>query len=234
MEALTREKLLQRFASPALAGLVASALRPDGAWVATRYSIFAAAYNTGAVTAADVPRRYEDLRDPRWKGRLGIEADDANWFSAVVGALGEPAGLDLFRDIVGAQRHVDPQGAFAARQPGGVGRGAAGADRLRLPGRAPEEGGRADRQGLPAARDRPADRRRRGPPGAASVRRDAFRRVHADRWPGHHGATRIRGDPAGSRRHSGRPAARSISRAFLDQREKWTRLFKEIFVSQAH
>src|SRR5262249_39239389 len=100
MEALTREKLPQQFAAPALAGLVASALRPDGAWVATRYSIYAAAYNTGAVAAADVPRRYEDLRDAKWKGRLGIEADDANWFSAVVGALGEPAALDLFRDIV--------------------------------------------------------------------------------------------------------------------------------------
>jgi len=100
MEALTREKLLAPLATPALADLVPFALRPDGAWVATRYSVFAAAYNTNAVAAADVPRRYEDLLDPHWKGRLGIEADDVDWFFAVVGALGERKGLDLFREIV--------------------------------------------------------------------------------------------------------------------------------------
>ena len=217
----------------ALAGLVASALRPDGAWVATRYSIYAAAYNTGAVAAADVPRRYEDLRDPRWKGRLGIEADDANWFSAVVGALGEPAGLDLFRDIV-------------ARNGISIRKGHSLLANLVVSGEVPlaltAYGYRVDRLKKGGA---PIDKVYLPPviglptgvavlaPGAASVRRGPVRRVHADRWPGHHGATRIRGDPAGSRRHPGGPAAHR-SRGFLDQREKWTRLFKEIFVSQAH
>src|SRR5262249_8698619 len=73
---------------------------PDRPWAATRYSVFAAAYNTRMVAAADVPQRYEDLLDAKWKGRLGIEADDVDWFFAVVGALGERKGLDLFRDIV--------------------------------------------------------------------------------------------------------------------------------------
>jgi iron(III) transport system substrate-binding protein len=100
MEALTREKLLAPLAAPASSDLIASALRPDGAWIATRYSVFAAAYNTKSVAAADVPHRYEDLLDPKWKGRLGIEADDVDWFFAAVGALGERKGLDLFRDIV--------------------------------------------------------------------------------------------------------------------------------------
>lgn len=100
MEVLTRERLLQPFASPAFSDLVQSAVRPDRAFAATRYSVFAAAYNTGLVAAAEVPQRYEDLLDAKWKGRLGIEADDSDWFSAVVGALGEPKGLDLFRTIV--------------------------------------------------------------------------------------------------------------------------------------
>src|SRR5215471_19412126 len=55
MEALAREKLLASLGTPAAA---------DRAWVATRYSVFAAAYNTRAVAAADVPRRYADLLDP--------------------------------------------------------------------------------------------------------------------------------------------------------------------------
>ena len=100
MEALAREKVLYPLNWPAATDRAPAAPRRDRAWTATRYSVFAAAYNTGAVAVADVPHRYEDLLDPKWKGRLGIEADDVDWFFAVVGALGERKGLDLFREIV--------------------------------------------------------------------------------------------------------------------------------------
>src|SRR5262249_24926976 len=49
-----------------------------------------------------VPKSYEDLKHPRWKGRLAIEADDAPWLAAIVSKLGEEQGLALFRDIVRA------------------------------------------------------------------------------------------------------------------------------------
>ena len=52
------------------------------------------------VKPADVPRSYEDLKHPRWKGQLAIEAEDTDWFAAVVMKLGEEKGLGLFRDIV--------------------------------------------------------------------------------------------------------------------------------------
>ena len=47
-----------------------------------------------------MPKSYDDLKDPKWKGRLAIEADDVDWFAAVVGKLGEERGLKLFKDIV--------------------------------------------------------------------------------------------------------------------------------------
>jgi iron(III) transport system substrate-binding protein len=40
------------------------------------------------------------LLDPRWKGRLAIEAGDEDWFAGVVSALGEAHGLRLFRQLV--------------------------------------------------------------------------------------------------------------------------------------
>ena len=52
------------------------------------------------IKKADLPKSYEDLTNPKWKGKLGIEAADYDWFSAVVGELGEEKGLKLFRDIV--------------------------------------------------------------------------------------------------------------------------------------
>jgi iron(III) transport system substrate-binding protein len=59
------------------------------------------AYNTGAIRKADLPKTWRDLLDPKWKGKLGIEAKDEDWFATVVQELGgEPKGLDFFRELV--------------------------------------------------------------------------------------------------------------------------------------
>jgi iron(III) transport system substrate-binding protein len=100
MESLEREQLLQPVSSPAFADLKPQAIRPHHEWIGTRYNVFVAAYNTGLVNKADLPKRYEDLAQPKWNGKLGIEAESSDWFGALVGALGEERGLALFRKIV--------------------------------------------------------------------------------------------------------------------------------------
>jgi len=100
MEGLQREKLLQQMSSPLFAELIPQAVSPQRAWVTERLSIFTAGFNTTLIKPADAPRSYEDLTDPKWKGKLGIEADDANWFMSVVGAMGADKALPLFRSIV--------------------------------------------------------------------------------------------------------------------------------------
>jgi len=100
MEALHREKLLQVVKSPSLGDLIPAAIPPHGEWIGDRVQIFTAAYNTNLVKKADLPKRYEDLTDPKWKGKLGVEAADSDWLSAVVTEMGEEKGLNLFREIV--------------------------------------------------------------------------------------------------------------------------------------
>jgi ABC-type Fe3+ transport system substrate-binding protein len=102
MESLHRESLLQQVDLPAAADLAPEAIQPHHEWIGTRYNIFVAAYNTRLIAGADLPKRYDDLADPKWKGKLGIEADDSDWFGGVVEALGEERGLKLFHDIVAA------------------------------------------------------------------------------------------------------------------------------------
>jgi len=99
MEAIYREKLLQEVKTPLLADLMPEALRPHKEWIGDRIQIFTAAYNTGLVKKEDLPKTYEDLTNPKWKGKLGIEAADSDWFSAVVTDMGEEKGLKLFREI---------------------------------------------------------------------------------------------------------------------------------------
>jgi iron(III) transport system substrate-binding protein len=100
MEGLDREKLLADVTSPVFAQLAPKAVVPHRGWVTDRLSIFTAAYNTTLIRPADVPKSYEDLLDPKWKGKLGIEADDGNWLMAVADRMGEAKALALFRKIV--------------------------------------------------------------------------------------------------------------------------------------
>ena len=102
LEALHREQLLQEVTSPRFAGLVPQAVRPHREWATTRFNLFVAAYNTNLVKKEELPKTWADLAHPRWKGRLGIEAYDHDWFAGVVGGLGEAQGLKLFREIVAA------------------------------------------------------------------------------------------------------------------------------------
>jgi ABC-type Fe3+ transport system substrate-binding protein len=100
LETLHREKLLIAVKTSATSDLASLAFRPHGEWVATRLNIFSAAYNTNLVKRDEVPRSYEDLLHPRWKGRLAVETADFDWFGTVVMKMGEEKGLKLFRDIV--------------------------------------------------------------------------------------------------------------------------------------
>ena len=101
LEALSREGLLQEVNSPYAADLVPPA-REHRFWVGTRVNIVAGVYNTRLVKKEKLPKNYEDLLNPAYKGRLGIEADDYDWFGMLMGLVGEQKGLKLFRDIVAA------------------------------------------------------------------------------------------------------------------------------------
>ena len=102
LESMSREKVFQAIKSPVLAQLIPQALRPHGEWVGTRLNVFVQAYNTKLVKKEELPKSWDELLHPRWKGRLGIEAEDQDWLSGVISELGEAKGVKLFKDIVAA------------------------------------------------------------------------------------------------------------------------------------
>src|SRR5437016_7068015 len=102
MEAMRRERLFQEIRTPALSELLAAAILPHREWIGTRLNILVATYNTRLIKKDELPKGYDDLVDRRWKGKLGVEAEDSDWFGGVVTALGEDKGLALFREIVAA------------------------------------------------------------------------------------------------------------------------------------
>ena len=102
MEALRHEKLLQEVKSPYHGDLTPDAVPAHKEWAGLYTLIFLQVYNTNKVKREELPKTYQDLLDPKWKGRLGIEADDQPWFAYVLQGLGQEKGIKLFRDIVDA------------------------------------------------------------------------------------------------------------------------------------
>lgn len=68
------EGLLQPF-TPSWAGAVpASAKDAEGRWYGTYLTPEGLLYNTAAVAEADLPRTWDDLLDPRWRGRILVRS----------------------------------------------------------------------------------------------------------------------------------------------------------------
>ena len=99
MEALAREQLLAEFHSPYLADLPPATLPKHGLWVPDRLNFFVVAYNTRKVKADELPRTYEGFLDPKWKGRIALEATDAEWMGGIVKAWGEARGMAFMRKL---------------------------------------------------------------------------------------------------------------------------------------
>ena len=99
MESLAREQVLAEFYSPNLADIPPAIIPKHGQWVPDRLNFFVVAYNTNKVRPADLPKTYEGFLDPKWKGRIALEATDAEWMGGVVKHWGEARGMDYFRKL---------------------------------------------------------------------------------------------------------------------------------------
>jgi iron(III) transport system substrate-binding protein len=73
-ELLVRAGLAQPVWSPQLTDIPDYMRDPRRLWSPTRMSYFGIAYNTRLIPAGTAPKSYEDLLDPRWKGKMAWPA----------------------------------------------------------------------------------------------------------------------------------------------------------------
>jgi iron(III) transport system substrate-binding protein len=106
MEILYRERQLAPFHSPSLKDIPPKIIPAHKHYVPTRLSLYVLVYNTRLVPSGEVPKSYEDLLNPRWTGRLGLEAADVAWFAAVTKAMGREKGLAYFERLAAARPEI--------------------------------------------------------------------------------------------------------------------------------
>jgi iron(III) transport system substrate-binding protein len=67
-------------------GIKVDLFRPAGKfddWTATRFNIMLPAWNKNIIKAGQEPKSWEDLADPRFKGKLTMEISDDDWYENV-------------------------------------------------------------------------------------------------------------------------------------------------------
>src|SRR5262249_30978214 len=99
VEALAREDVVGEVNSPSLADLPPWAIPNPWRWVSGRAKIWVVGYHTCKAKREELPATLEGFADPRWKGRLALEATDSDWMYGVVSFMGEARGLDFFRRL---------------------------------------------------------------------------------------------------------------------------------------
>ena len=81
---------------------------PDGLWIGISGRARVIAYNTDAVTEAELPGTVTDLTDPAYRGRLGFPPTNAS-FQAFVAAMIITQGEDASRDFLQGLADNDPR-----------------------------------------------------------------------------------------------------------------------------
>jgi iron(III) transport system substrate-binding protein len=90
--------VLAPFTSPEAANFEPNAIEAGRHWVSVRESYTGIGFNTAKIPPAEAPNTYQDLLDPRWKGRMAVSATTGtagNW----VGAMVVTHGTDFVRAL---------------------------------------------------------------------------------------------------------------------------------------
>jgi iron(III) transport system substrate-binding protein len=95
--------LLSPYPSPEREKVLVALKDLDGYWTGVYWNLEVLAYNTKMVPGSEIPKTWEDLLAPRWKGQIGLEEEDVDWYTAILQLMGEEKGKDLMRGLA-AQR----------------------------------------------------------------------------------------------------------------------------------
>ncbi|HEU5258349.1 MAG TPA: extracellular solute-binding protein [Vicinamibacterales bacterium] len=103
MEMIARERLLGELQSAYVSDLPANAIPAHRTWFPDRMNYFVVGYNTAKVKRGDIPTTYEGFTDPKWKGRIALEATDAEWMATLIKTSPGNKGTDIVRKIAALQ-----------------------------------------------------------------------------------------------------------------------------------
>ena len=105
VQLLKEAGLTQRFVPPEASAYDDGFKDRDGHWINVHSLLNTMAYNTQLVAPNEAPKKYEDLLAPRWKGKIGVNLQDPEWYVNLQRRMGKEKARGFLK-------------ALAAQQPG--------------------------------------------------------------------------------------------------------------------
>ena len=96
---LKQEGLLQNYVSSQGSVYPGGFKDRDGSWYAFYTLPYVIGYNTSLIPSNEAPKRYEDLLNPKWKGKISLEGEAYQWFFHLLKIMGKEKGLDFMRKL---------------------------------------------------------------------------------------------------------------------------------------
>jgi iron(III) transport system substrate-binding protein len=87
------------YESPERKSIRASYKDKQGLWTAQYSTIAVIGYNRRQVAAADVPKSYDDMLNAKWKGQIGLDQTDDDWYMVLVHVMGEKKAAEFIRNL---------------------------------------------------------------------------------------------------------------------------------------
>jgi iron(III) transport system substrate-binding protein len=101
--------LLANFKTAEFAAFVTDSKDPAGRWVDLYSNLRMIGYNTRTVPKDKIPKRYEDLLEPGWKGQIGFPEGQFSWYATMLKIMGEESGRKFFQGL--ARQDLNYRGA---------------------------------------------------------------------------------------------------------------------------
>jgi iron(III) transport system substrate-binding protein len=94
------------YLSPELKAFPVGSYDPEGFWLSFEVTPIVLAFNTKLVPQDEAPRSYQDLLQPRWKGKMNLGSDEYAWYSVMLDGMGKAKGLDYMRALARQQLQI--------------------------------------------------------------------------------------------------------------------------------
>ena len=98
-ELMRRKGLFAKYLSPERRFFPEGLKDTEGYWTDLYVNLNIVGYNTKLVAPKDVPKTYEDLLKPRWRGKMGMDTKAYEWFANMLKFMGEKKGLEYMKRL---------------------------------------------------------------------------------------------------------------------------------------
>ncbi|MBI4490522.1 MAG: extracellular solute-binding protein [Deltaproteobacteria bacterium] len=93
------QKLLAKYESPERPHFRSELKDPEGYWTGAQLNTMSVAYNTNLVKKEDVPKRWGDLLNPKWRGKIAINGNRPEWYIGLLQMMGEEPGKKYMKSL---------------------------------------------------------------------------------------------------------------------------------------